>query len=626
MAEAIHSFGSLPASVGERLRPLIEQLERWVPRPLEEAELLSQLRPHLAMLVERDDWWPAAYARAGEDRYRQYPLHVDPEGRFSVVAFVWGPGQATPIHDHLVWGLIGMLRGAEYSQGYRFAGPGQLLPDGPPVRLSPGQVEAVSPRLGDIHQVRNAYVDEVSISIHVYGADIGRAERHTYDVQGTRSPFVSGYSPLPLAERTADEVRGVLLRREEIALIDVRDEHSYAQAHPLWAANLPAPRLELDAGRRLPRRQVPIVVYDDGEGLAEDAAHRLQRLGYTDVTLLAGGLQGWRDADLELFRDVNVPSKAFGELVEAKRHTPSLSAPEVLALLEQRANVVVLDARRFDEYRTMSIPGGISVPGGELVRRARDLAPDPSTQIIVNCAGRTRSIIGAQSLINAGVPNPVAALRNGTIGWTLAGQSLAHGQSKRHEDLPAGDGFEARVAAAALARRAGARRIDVAQLNDWLADERRTTYCFDVRGAAEYEGGHRPGFRHAPGGQLVQETDHHAPVRGARLVLTDDDGVRAAMAASWLAQMGWEVALLPPDPDAHTDTGPEPLARPPLDAAATFAAIAAAEAATVAGRYRRPYEGTDNPKEAMQAYLDWEFGLVDQLARDGTHFFKVLGE
>ncbi len=612
----------LPASVRERLQPLVEQLERWVPRQIDETELLNQLRPHLAMLVERDDWWPASYARAGEDRYRQYPLHVDAEGRFSVVAFVWGPGQSTPIHDHLVWGLIGMLRGAEYSQGFRFAGPGHLLPDGPPVRLSPGQVEAVSPRLGDIHQVRNAYVDEVSISIHVYGADIGRLQRHTYDLQGGLHAFVSGYSPLPLPERTADEVRGVLLRREEIALIDVRDEHSYAQAHPLWAANFPAPRLALEAWRRLPRRSVPIVVYDDGQGLAVDAALRLQALGYTDVALLTDGLAGWRDAGLELFRDVNVPSKAFGELVEARRHTPSLSGPEVQSLIEQRANIVVLDARRFDEYRTMSIPGGISVPGGELVRRARDLAPDPSTQIIVNCAGRTRSIIGAQSLINAGVPNPVAALRNGTIGWTLAGQALAHGQSLRHEDVPTGDGFEARVAAAALARRAGARRIDVAQLNDWLADERRTTYCFDVRGAAEYEAGHRPGFRHAPGGQLVQETDHHAPVRGARLVLTDDDGVRAAMAASWLAQMGWEVSLLPPDLDAHTETGPEPTTAPALDAAA----LAAAEAASVAGRYRRPYEGTDNPREAMQAYLDWEFGLVAQLDRDGTHFFKVLGE
>lgn len=424
----------------------------------------------------------------------------------------------------------------------------------------------------------------------------------------TAAPIEPSTTALP--RHTPDQVRAALLAREEIALIDVRDEHTFAQAHPLWAANFPAEHLALDAEGRLPRRNVAIVVYDDGEGLAEPAARRLRALGYSAVSLLSGGLAAWRDAGLELFRDVNVPSKAFGELVEAKRHTPSLPAPEVQALLDAGANVVVLDARRFDEYRTMSIPGGISVPGAELVRRARDLAPDPATRIIVNCAGRTRSIIGAQSLINAGIPNPVAALRNGTIGWTLAGQTLAHGQTRNHADVPAGPLDDARIAALALATRAGARRIDERQLRDWLADQHRTTYRFDVRSPDEYAAGHRPGFRNAPGGQLVQETDHHVPVRGARLVLTDDDGVRAAMTASWLAQLGWEVALLPFDASAHTETG--------ADRAPTTS--------SPSGRYRRPYEGTDKPREAMQAYLDWEFGLIAQLERDGTHFFQVLGE
>lgn len=408
---------------------------------------------------------------------------------------------------------------------------------------------------------------------------------------------------------SAQQVRAALLAREEIALLDVRDEHPFAQAHPLWAANLCLSRLELDAGVRLPRRSVPVVVYDDGEGLADAAARRLQALGYGNVALLAGGLAGWRDAGYELFRDVNVPSKAFGELVEARCHTPSLAASELKALLDEGANLVVLDARRFDEYRTMSIPGAISVPGGELVRRVRDLAPDAATRVVVNCAGRTRSIIGAQSLIHAGIPHPVAALRNGTIGWTLAGLPLAHGQDRSHADLPVTRCDAAREAAAELARRAGVQRIDEPRLQDWLADPRRTTYLFDVRGADEYAAGHRPGFRHAPGGQLVQETDHHAPVRGARVVLTDDDGVRANMAASWLAQMGWEVGVLAGDPARFTERGadPAPLSTPP-----------------VAGRYRRPYEGTDNPHSAMQAYLDWEFGLVAQLERDGTHFFEVL--
>ena len=220
----------------------------------------------------------------------------------------------------------------------------------------------------------------------------------------------------PLPQKSYADVRRALLAQQEIALIDVREEHPFAQAHPLFAANFPAGKLEIEVYARIPRRSTAIVVYDDGEGLAEPAARTLQRLGYTDVALLTGGLQGWRDAGGEIFIDVNVPSKSFGELVEAERHTPSLPAEEVKALIDQKADVVVLDARRFDEYQTMNIPTGVSVPGAELVLRAKALAPRPETQIIVNCAGRTRSIIGTQSLINAGIPNPVAALRNGTIG------------------------------------------------------------------------------------------------------------------------------------------------------------------------------------------------------------------
>ncbi len=228
-------------------------------------------------------------------------------------------------------------------------------------------------------------------------------------------------------------VRERLLAREETALLDVREEDPFAQEHPLWAANLPLSRIEIEAWRRIPRRSTFIVLYGthDGIDLAPLAAQTLAALGYTNVHLLEGGLEGWRAAGGELFRDVNVPSKSFGELVEHERHTPSLSAPEVKALVEGKANVVVLDARRFDEYQTMSIPSATSVPGAELVLRVRELAPDPATQVIVNCAGRTRSIIGTQSLVNAGIPNPVAALRNGTIGWKLAGQVLDHGASRR---------------------------------------------------------------------------------------------------------------------------------------------------------------------------------------------------
>ena len=346
-----------------------------------------------------------------------------------------------------------------------------------------------------------------------------------------------------VATRSYQDIRQALLAHEELALIDVREEDPFAQEHPLFAANIPLSKLELEVFARVPRRDTAITLYDDGEGLAALAGERLSALGYSDVALLQGGLAGWRAAGGELFRDVNVPSKAFGELVESERHTPSLAAEEVQALLDSQADVVVLDARRFDEYQTMSIPTGISVPGAELVLRARELAPDPATRIIVNCAGRTRSIIGTQSLINAGVANPVSALRNGTIGWTLAGQTLAHGQSRRfaptdeaHRQLAAQD-------ARRVADRARVGRASLADLQRWQQDTTRTTYLFDVRTPEEFDTGHLPGARSTPGGQLVQETDHVASVRGARLVLADDDGVRANMSASWLAQLGWVTAI-----------------------------------------------------------------------------------
>jgi rhodanese-related sulfurtransferase len=401
------------------------------------------------------------------------------------------------------------------------------------------------------------------------------------------------------------QVRRTLLLREEIALLDLRHEAAYATGHPLFAANMAADRIELEAEIRLPRKDVPIVLYDAGEGFVARAAERLAALGYTDVRQLGGGLQAWKSAGFQLFQDVNSYAKAFGELVEQRKHTPSLPADEVAALIAAKADIAILDVRRPDEYATMNIPGSVSVPGAELVLRAGGVAPDPETTIIVNCAGRTRSIIGTQSLLNAGVANKVVALRNGTIGWTLAEQQLEHG-ADRQSRIGLFEGAKAN--ARDVAYRAGVRHLGIEDAMALQAQTHRTLYRFDVRASEDYAGGHIPGFRHYPGGQLVQEIDMAAPVRGARILLTDDRGVRADMTASWLAQMGWETYVLEGGYDRALEVGPPDVLPKP----------------DPSHRYRRPYEGTDVDRAAMQAYLDWEYGLVEQLRRDATHGFFVI--
>ncbi|HVX75181.1 MAG TPA: rhodanese-like domain-containing protein [Bradyrhizobium sp.] len=380
------------------------------------------------------------------------------------------------------------------------------------------------------------------------------------------------------AKVTPAELRRRWRAGEEVALLDVREEGPYSLAHPFFAISVPLSQIELRIGGLIPRLIAPIIVYDNGEGYAKRAVARIAALGYTDVSLLDGGLEGYARTG-EVFRDVNVPSKAFGELVEAIRHTPSLSADEAKALIETEPDLVVLDARRFEEYRTMSIPRGVSVPGGELAFRAREIAPSADTTIIVNCAGRTRSIIGTQSLINAGLKNKVFALRNGTIGWTLAGHGVERGRTDRFLQRPGATYAAAFTEATAWAERVGVSMIDRDMFNRFLEQKsERTLYLLDVRSTEEYERGHPPGFISAPGGQLVQATDEWVGVRGARLVLFDDDGVRARMTASWLVQMGWEAHVVGPDVIAATERGMPPLRRPARPGAGS-AAIDVAELA-----------------------------------------------
>jgi rhodanese-related sulfurtransferase len=339
----------------------------------------------------------------------------------------------------------------------------------------------------------------------------------------------------------------------ELALVDVREELIFSQRHLLLARSIPLSRLELKFAQLVPRRSTRIVLCDDGDGLGGRAAAILAQNGYSNLSFLDGGVAAWAAAGFELFSGVNVPSKAFGEFVEHSSGTPSIAAAELERLLREGADVVVLDSRPFDEYARVSIPTAVNVPGAELVLRVRDLAPSPATMVVVNCAGRTRSIIGAQSLINAGLPNKVLALRNGTMGWSLAGYPCESGKSRRAPDVSPKALDWARQAAQRVAQSCAVERIDRPRLEAWRNDAERTLFLFDVRDPAEYAAGHVAGAISAPGGQLVQATDQFVGTLGARIVLVDDAEVRAAMTASWLRQMGWhDVFVLA---EAGTATG-----------------------------------------------------------------------
>lgn len=391
---------------------------------------------------------------------------------------------------------------------------------------------------------------------------------------------------------TAATLRRWLGDGRELALLDVRDGGPFARGHLLLASNLPLARLETMAPMLLPRRGVRAVLMDGGEPgdvMAGTAAARLAAHGYTALHVLDGGLRAWRDAGHEVFAGTNVPSKAFGEAVEHAHDTPRIT-PETLRQWQQAGrDLLMVDARPLEEFRQVSLPGAIDCPGAELALRVPAMLRSPDTVVVVNCAGRTRSIIGCQSLRNAGVSNPVVALQNGTMGWQLAGFEPAHGREAMAPRPDEASLAIARQRAQALAVRHGVASIDGQALARWLSDDDRTTYVFDVRLPEAFAAGHRPGSLNAPGGQLVQCTDAYAAVRHARMVLIDRDGVQAPMTAHWLAQMGWEVALLRDGLAGALDTGAarvpplgaDALAAPRMDAAALQQRLSAGGAVVV---------------------------------------------
>ncbi|MDG2278499.1 MAG: rhodanese-like domain-containing protein, partial [Pseudomonadales bacterium] len=347
-------------------------------------------------------------------------------------------------------------------------------------------------------------------------------------------------------------------------------------------------RLELLVTDLLPRRSVPIIVCEDsGSGLGQRATTRLGQLGYSNVSILDGGLEAWAKAGFETYSGVNVPSKAFGEFVEHEEGTPSMSADELQRLIAEGSDLVVLDSRPFGEFNWASIPGGLCCPGAELVYRASAAVPSSKTRVIVNCAGRTRSIIGAQSLINAGLPNEIYALRNGIMGWRLSGYEPVNGAQARAPAPTERDKLDAKKSVTQVAARFAVQSISTRELSQWQQErDSNSLFILDVRTIEEFDLNHLEGAVHAPGGQLVQATDEYIGVRNARIVLVDNDATRATMTASWLTQMG--------HPNIRT-----------------FAIDDNPDLATVSGARTKPVVGLDNDRLTMIAPAVAE-ALIDE--------------
>jgi rhodanese-related sulfurtransferase len=364
----------------------------------------------------------------------------------------------------------------------------------------------------------------------------------------------------------ADTLQQWLHDGRELALLDVREAGQFGEGHLFFATPVAYSLLELEIGRLIPRVGTRIVAHDAGDDrLAVRAIARLEAMGYRNVHLFSGGTRAWAAAGYPVYKGVNLPSKTFGELVEHAYETPRVSVAELDGMLKRGEDVVVLDGRPWNEYTKMSIPTGICCPNGELAYRVGSMVTDPKTKIVVNCAGRTRSILGAQTLRNFGIENPVYALENGTQGWYLADLPLERGASRKYPNVEPGEalaGLQAR--ARALALKHGVRYVGQAEVERWLNDPERNVFLCDVRTPEEYAAGSIAGAQHTPGGQFVQSTDQYVGVRNARIVVFDAEWVRAPVCASWLAQMGHEVYVLEEGVRARFDVAPGPAPVLPL--------------------------------------------------------------
>ena len=353
----------------------------------------------------------------------------------------------------------------------------------------------------------------------------------------------------------------------EYALLDVRERARCATGHLLLAINVPLSRLELVIRQYVPRFDCRVVLCDDGEGLAERAAAVLEAAGYRDVRVLQGGVGAWRDAGYEVFRGHYAMTYAFGLYVDAHYATPQISASALKAKMEAGEDLVLIDGRPIGEVGHATIPGARSVPFSELPYRIGDLLADENTPVVVNCGAVTRGILGAETLIEAGIRNPIVALTNGVRGWDFVGYEAEHGCARVAPAASAKALSRSMQAREHLTRQLPVESISPETLSRWQAEhDQRTLYVIDIRSEAEFAHGHLPESISVIGGELVGLYEDFIGTMNARVCLVDDNGARAAVTATWLTRMGWpDVVVLEGGLSGHElITGTPPTTMPGL--------------------------------------------------------------
>ena len=344
---------------------------------------------------------------------------------------------------------------------------------------------------------------------------------------------------------TPETVRSWISDKEEVAFIDVREIGQHTNGHPFFSISIPYSLFEFNIKILVPNKQTRVILIDNNNGISDLVYNIAHQMGYSNISIIEGGVEEWVSAGYKLFDGINVPSKSFGELIEKYFHTPSITAKELAQKQKNNENYIVIDGRPFLEYNKMSIPKSICCPNAELFYRVSSYIKDINTEIIINCAGRTRSIIGAQTLIDFGIKNKVKALENGTQGWFLSELSLEHNKNKYLEVLP--NDLEIQQLQNKVLKLTNDLNIDLINLKkaqELIIDKKKSTFIFDVTTSKTIST--KPGtIMNVPGGQLIQATDKYIGVWKATVILVDDgDLIRAGTTSFWLKKMGYEVYIL----------------------------------------------------------------------------------